>query len=79
MTQTVTDEKGMIHNFPDDATPEEMNAALGQSDQINGPLREPALAASNVVQGAAQLGNHLGSVVGGRGGHTPASWGSRGV
>jgi hypothetical protein len=48
MTQTVTDADGTIHEFPDDATPAEMNAALGGQKTGGGapPNSSPAAGSS---------------------------------
>lgn len=35
MVQTVQDENGLMHEFPDDATPEEMNASFASVDKEN--------------------------------------------
>ncbi len=57
MSQTVKLEDGSIHSFPDDATEEEINAALpvSQNQQMEGVMREPAIAASNAVKGLGQF------------------------
>src|SRR6185503_15855319 len=39
MTQQVTDEYGKIHEFPDDATPEEMNASINQIYAASNPVK----------------------------------------
>lgn len=49
MVQTVRDENNQIHEFPDDATPQEMNAALGSS-VVSQPQEKPGL-----LQRAADL------------------------
>jgi hypothetical protein len=70
MTQTVTDESGVTHNFPDAATPEMISQALG----IHGfapPAPAPAYeaAAANVAQGATMgWGDEIGHGIANAGG-----------
>lgn len=48
MTQTVTDENNVLHYFPDDATPEEMNSAI---DSLNPSIRAGDAGASAIASG----------------------------
>lgn len=59
MSQQVTMPDGSLHNFPDEATPEMMQAALGapQADPINGAGRLWQ-GVQDIPNGMAQLGLH---------------------
>jgi hypothetical protein len=46
--QTVTDEDGTVHQFPDDATPDEINTALG-SQKTGGATPSPAAGSPNAT------------------------------